>query len=516
MTTRISTLPSLAAVTDATIIPVVEGGATKRITGLALKTYTGTAAGPSGPSGPAGSAGASGPSGPSGPGTLNSGTAGYVPYYSGSTTLSAPTSGNLYWDNSNVRLGIGTASPAVSVEISKSSGEALRLSATGANQNIYSRYITGSPGVGNFYVGVDSAAGGLTGVGSAGHIWNAGNAGIAIGTNNTLRVVVDASGSVGLGETSPSTSATRLVVNPPYPPSGAGYLPAMKIFGGFDNQGSQDNAAVVLQYGGGQVPGGSLLTARTGQHTAFVLNNNGSDNNLHAAGGRPNVYIYSGPNFNSYGQPNSAVYASGYQSRMGIYSEMTGMYDGSALTGLSITLAGSYGGNSTRDVMCSAVRSTTNFGSDKGYGTSYGYWANISSNSTANYAFFASAGDAAKPGGGSWASSSDARVKTVIGDYARGLADVVQLHVVDFQYNGRADTPTDGRTYTGLIAQEAIEVMPEMVHTRNAKLDPEDTSETAVYMVDNSALVYALVNSVKELKSLVDAQAARIAQLEGN
>jgi hypothetical protein len=42
MTTRISTLPSLATVTDATIIPVVEGGATKRITGAALKTYTGS------------------------------------------------------------------------------------------------------------------------------------------------------------------------------------------------------------------------------------------------------------------------------------------------------------------------------------------------------------------------------------------------------------------------------------------------------------------------------------------
>ena len=73
MTTKISTLPSLATVTDATIIPVVEGGATKRITGLALKTYTGTASGPQGPSGPSGatgstgSTGATGPQGPSGP-----------------------------------------------------------------------------------------------------------------------------------------------------------------------------------------------------------------------------------------------------------------------------------------------------------------------------------------------------------------------------------------------------------------------------------------------------------------
>jgi hypothetical protein len=148
MTTKISALPTLSAVTDATIIPVVEGGATKRITGLALKTYTGTAAGPQGPSGPsgpsgaagsngsAGSAGASGPSGPSGPGTLNSGTAGYVPYYSGTTTLSAPTSGNLYWDNSNVRLGIGTASPAQSLNIKGSGTQTIWIESTDAQKAI--------------------------------------------------------------------------------------------------------------------------------------------------------------------------------------------------------------------------------------------------------------------------------------------------------------------------------------------------------------------------------------------
>ena len=42
MTTKISALPTLATVTDATIIPVVESGATKRITGSALKTYIGS------------------------------------------------------------------------------------------------------------------------------------------------------------------------------------------------------------------------------------------------------------------------------------------------------------------------------------------------------------------------------------------------------------------------------------------------------------------------------------------
>jgi hypothetical protein len=80
--------------------------------------------GPSGPSGPSGltgptgpSGGPTGPTGPSGPGTLNSGIVGYVPYYSAATTLSAPTSGNLYWDNTNTRLGVGNSSPAQALHV---------------------------------------------------------------------------------------------------------------------------------------------------------------------------------------------------------------------------------------------------------------------------------------------------------------------------------------------------------------------------------------------------------------
>jgi len=118
MTTKISALPTLSAVTDATIIPVVEGGATKKITGVTLKTYAagaqGTAGttGAQGTTGTQGAAGSAGSQGATGPGTLNSGTAGYMPYYSGSTALSAATSGNLFWDNTNSVLGIGSTSPS--------------------------------------------------------------------------------------------------------------------------------------------------------------------------------------------------------------------------------------------------------------------------------------------------------------------------------------------------------------------------------------------------------------------
>ena len=329
-----------------------------------------------------------------------------------------------------------------------------------------------------------------------------------------MRITSD--GVVGIANTNPAASATRFAISQPTTPSGT--LPTVYLPGGWDNQGAQDNIGTKMQHGGGGVPNGTLLTARIGDTTAFVLNNCGSDNNVYAAGGRSPVYLYSGPSggYSSYGQPPaSSFYVGGNLPRMAIYSEMTGMYDGWALTGLSIKLAGSYGGGSVRDVYCSAVQATTAFGADRGLGTSYGYFANVSSNITANYAFYAAAGDAAKPGGGSWASTSDARVKNVIGQYARGLSDVLSLNVIDFTYNGKGGHQNDGRVYTGVIAQEMQEVFPEMVRVHRGKLEADDETDTDILMVDNSALVYALVNAVKELKTIVDAQAARIATLEG-
>jgi len=108
MTTRISTLPSLATVTDATIIPVVEGGATKKITGLALKTYTGSGGAPGGSSG-------------------------NIQYNTGSAFGG---SGNLYWDNSNARLGIGTASPAQSLNIKGSGTQTIWVESTDTQKAI--------------------------------------------------------------------------------------------------------------------------------------------------------------------------------------------------------------------------------------------------------------------------------------------------------------------------------------------------------------------------------------------
>jgi hypothetical protein len=89
--------------------------------------------GAQGPQGPQGNTGAQGPQGPSGPGTLNSGTTGYIPYYSASTTLSAPSGGILFWDNTNGNLGLGVSSISrigagyTTMQFSGSTGSGIRF-----------------------------------------------------------------------------------------------------------------------------------------------------------------------------------------------------------------------------------------------------------------------------------------------------------------------------------------------------------------------------------------------------
>jgi hypothetical protein len=176
------------------------------------------------------------------------------------------------------------------------------------------------------------------------------------------------------------------------------------------------------------------------------------------------------------------------------------------------------------------------------------YWSSSAANATWTYgatyfqlqsdgSFLIASGNAFKPGGGTWTAPSDERIKTVLGDYDRGLADVLALRPVTFVYKGNdtrsgdlatrigADpnepVPTvtaapfpssphyqealDGNEYVGLVAQELESVFPSMVTQRSAFIDGAAVSD--LRDVNTSELIFALVNAVKTL-------AARVAALE--
>ncbi len=101
-------------------------------------------------------------------------------------------------------------------------------------------------------------------------------------------------------------------------------------------------------------------------------------------------------------------------------------------------------------------------------------------------------GAAAKPGGGSWATWSDSRLKDILGFYSRGLNEILKLNPIMFSYkDGNKINLPDNVKYAGLIAQEVREVFPEAVSEGSG----------GYLQLDIHPVNMALINAVKELKA---------------
>lgn len=111
-----------------------------------------------------------------------------------------------------------------------------------------------------------------------------------------------------------------------------------------------------------------------------------------------------------------------------------------------------------------------------------------------------------KIGGGTFGSYSDARYKQDISNYTAGLTQINQLVPKNYKYTAefmQADNPS--QEFVGLIAQE-------LETTDFANSVSEDA--LGYKMVDTNQIIYALINSVKELSTKVDELTEEIAVLK--
>jgi len=172
------------------------------------------------------------------------------------------------------------------------------------------------------------------------------------------------------------------------------------------------------------------------------------------------------------------------------------------------------------------------------YNSTSGGWMRVNSDA----GFQLSSGWAGKPGGGAWSDSSDARIKTIDGDYTQGLAAIVQLQPRVYRFKGndeldnvatvmpeamkrmltmpveeipadRAVAPADrlasahaivaeqNQSFIGLVAQEVEGAMPEMVTTKTGFIDNVHVDD--IRQLDTSALSMAFINAFKELHARV-------------
>ena len=108
-------------------------------------------------------------------------------------------------------------------------------------------------------------------------------------------------------------------------------------------------------------------------------------------------------------------------------------------------------------------------------------------------------GTVAKPGGGSWQSTSDRRLKKNIADFEHGMDIINKVRPISYQYTGQEEMPTD-QEYIGVIAQELQEIAPFMVGSFTG-------SDSVEYLtVDPSAFNFILINAVKEQQTVIEEQ----------
>ena len=119
--------------------------------------------------------------------------------------------------------------------------------------------------------------------------------------------------------------------------------------------------------------------------------------------------------------------------------------------------------------------------------------------------------DAAKPGTSTWTIISDERLKRNMSSFDDGLDKVLAIEPIWFEYTGEAGTPSEER-YVGVSAQEIQKIAPYMIGSHEVTTAEGETEEYLDY--NANALMYMLVNAVKELAEQNEAQQAEIKKLQ--
>jgi hypothetical protein len=129
-------------------------------------------------------------------------TSGRVTFASTNGLLADNT--NLFWDNTNNRLGIGTSSPTTIFQVNTGT-PVITISSTGTTAS--SQDFTTNSAAGKTKIGVEQSTGGGLFVGSSAYAAVFGSVGASntqFASNNNVRMTIDTSGNLGVGVTSPA------------------------------------------------------------------------------------------------------------------------------------------------------------------------------------------------------------------------------------------------------------------------------------------------------------------------
>ena len=422
-----------------------------------------TGFGATGFTGATGQFGATGFIGATGTSSSPAGSTGFIQYYASATTLGA--TGALFWDVTNLRLGIGTTSPGALLHVN-GNGPAL-----GTGINIQNVYAYGTSGL----IGYTMRRSGDT------------NGGWLLGTGDA----VEGDWSVRQNQGSGTAPIGRLYL---HPTSGTSWLrPQANSTTAFQFQNAAGTSILNVDSTNGQVgigttsPGGILDVTAAGQNQSW-FRSSGTNGTFIELGNSTNGYV----EFQAEGTTGNFYLTHNGVAGGVLKSVRSGAVANTLVLNSGYACIGTTSGTSTQGTAINAsydANSTIVIGKNNGAGSNN--WIEF---------FYggASRGYINWNGSGvSYTSTSDYRLKENVVPFVNGLQTVNQLKPVNF------DWKENGQTSTGFIAHEVQSVVPEAV---SGKKDDVDQGGKPLYQgIDQSKLVVYLVAAIQELTAKVAA-----------
>ena len=370
----------------------------------------------------------------------------------------AQDNANFFWDDTNNRLGIGTASPSYIISVLNSGSGVIAGFGTNATQGLLTLSYDTSLGESKF----EGSAFGTTCLSAPST-----NA-ITFKTNSTEKMRLDASGNLGIGQTSPQS---LLDVEK----SASGALGAVISVGNLAATAASNECSIGFK-------ASSAFTS--GYYSARISSIMGSatviDNALA-------FYLYTGV-------------ATGGNERMRIDSSgnlLVGTTDSSRASGAGVKI-GTPSGRPAGTISCVKTASDS---SDDTY--------NLYSTGAGAYRFYVTTSGVVFATTTTISGISDQRFKENVIDLDVGLDAILSLRPRKFDW--KTGKGKDIKGDRGFIAQEFEQVFPDLIDEWK---DPPPEGEEP-YKSVRQELIPVLVKAIQELSAKLDAAEARIASLEG-
>lgn len=306
---------------------------------------------------------------------------------------------------------------------------------------------------------------------------------------------------------------------------------------GTSTSGNYANAAIMMAYGGTVAYRGALYNygilsvdyaPATAYNTAFISDQSASPTIFHATNSHTKGIDFSAATFsgNSLSLPNFTVASTGktevYASAVSLQIESVVRNDtsGAGVAAIGFNVSSSLASETTSTKAGIGLVRSNPYG-----GGSLCFYNNNS----------AAAGDfttadlrmsidysgslvlegsvAQKLTGTTWVNPSDQRLKNNIRDYTKGISELMQVRVREWEFNGKGRT-TEGHKGLGVVADEVMSVLPDTISDYEVLFNDDDTQTTAIKKFDATEITWLLVKAVQEQQTVIADLTTRIAALE--